>query len=160
MKGVKEHFIVVEQRLKEMDAMAIDMEILSINPFWYRKERDTAEAICKINNEKLAELCAQKPDRFGAFASLPMQAPDLAAQMLETAMKKQGLKGAAIGGSVLGDDFANRNIIPCWRRPKSSAPCCSSIRRARRSLRRVQGQWLARRTRSAIRSTPRSRCRS
>ena len=41
--------------------MAIDMEILSINPFWYRKERDNAEAICKIHNEKLAELCAQKP---------------------------------------------------------------------------------------------------
>ena len=41
VKGVPEHFIVVEQRLKEMDAMAIDMEILSINPFWYGKERDT-----------------------------------------------------------------------------------------------------------------------
>src|SRR5690348_3180093 len=34
VKGVPEHFIVIEQRLKEMDAMAIDMEILSINPFW------------------------------------------------------------------------------------------------------------------------------
>jgi len=112
VKGVKEHFIVVEQRLKEMDAMAIDMEILSINPFWYRKDRETAEKICKINNEKLAELCAQKPDRFGAFASLPMQAPDLAVTMLETAIKKQGLKGAAIGGSVLGDDFARDKYHP------------------------------------------------
>jgi aminocarboxymuconate-semialdehyde decarboxylase len=112
VKGVKEHFIVIEQRLQEMDAMAIDMEILSINPFWYRKERDVAEAICKINNEKLAELCAQKPDRFGAFASLPMQAPDLAAQMLETAVKRQGLKGAAIGASLLGDDFANPKFHP------------------------------------------------
>ena len=70
VKGVKEHFIVVEERLKEMDEMAIDMEVLSINPFWYRKDRDIAEAICKIKNEKLAELCASKPDRFAAFASL------------------------------------------------------------------------------------------
>src|ERR1044071_558909 len=112
VKGVKEHFIVVEQRLKAMDAMAIDMEVLSINPFWYRKDRDTAEAICKINNEKLAELCGSKPDRFAAFASLPMQAPDLAAQMLETAIKKQGLKGAAVGASVLGDDFARPRFHP------------------------------------------------
>jgi aminocarboxymuconate-semialdehyde decarboxylase len=116
VKGVKEHFIVVEQRLKEMDEMAIDMEVLSINPFWYRKDRDVAEAICKINNEKLAELCGSKPDRFAAFASLPMQAPDLAAQMLETAMKKQGLKGAAIGGSVLGDDFANEKYHPVLKK--------------------------------------------
>src|SRR5262249_13881414 len=111
-KGQKEHFIVVEERLKAMDAMAIDMEILSINPFWYRKERDVAEAICKINNEKLAELCASKPDRFAAFASLPMQEPDLAAQMLETAVKKHGLKGAAVGASVLGDDFARPRFHP------------------------------------------------
>jgi len=116
VKGVKEHFIVIEQRLKEMDAMAIDMEVLSINPFWYRKERDVAEAICKINNEKLAELCGSKPDRFAAFASLPMQVPELAAQMLETAMKKQGLKGAAIGGSVLGDDFANEKYHPVLKK--------------------------------------------
>ena len=111
-KGVKEHFIVIEERLKGMDAMAIDMEVLSINPFWYRKDRDTAEAICKINNEKLAELCAARPDRFAAFASLPMQAPDLAVTMLETAIKKQGLKGAAIGGSVLGEDFASDKFHP------------------------------------------------
>src|SRR5712664_2786028 len=72
-KGVPAHFIVIEQRLKEMDAMAIDMEMLSINPFWYGKDRDTAAAIVKMNNEKLAELCASRSDRFGAFASLSLQ---------------------------------------------------------------------------------------
>ncbi len=56
VKGVPEHFIVIEQRLKEMDAMAIDMEVLSINPFWYGKDRDTAAQIVKVNNEKLARL--------------------------------------------------------------------------------------------------------
>src|ERR1700726_2400889 len=69
VKGVPEHFIVIEQRLKEMDAMAIDMEVLSINPFWYGRDRDTAAAIVKVNNDKLAELCASRPDRFAAFAS-------------------------------------------------------------------------------------------
>jgi len=120
VKGIPEHFIgeraTLEKRLADMDAMAIDMEILSINPFWYRAERDKAEAICKTNNEKLAELCAQKPDRFGAFSSLPMQFPDLAAQMLETAIKKQGLKGAAISASVLGDDFANEKYHPVLKK--------------------------------------------
>src|SRR5882724_5778645 len=99
VKGAQEHFIVIEQRLKAMDAMAIDMEVLSINPFWYRKDRDVAAQIVKVQNEKLAELCAQRPDRFGAFASLALQYPDLAVQQLETAMKKLGLRGAAIGGS-------------------------------------------------------------
>ena len=114
VKGVPEHFIVIEQRLKEMDAMAIDMEVLSINPFWYGKERDTAAEIVKVQNEKLAELCASRPERFGAFASLTLQFPDLAVQQLETAIKKQGLRGAAIGGSVLGVDFADPKFHPVW----------------------------------------------
>jgi predicted TIM-barrel fold metal-dependent hydrolase len=114
VKGVPEHFIVIEQRLKEMDAMAIDMEVLSINPFWYGKDRDTAAAIVKLQNEKLAELCASRPDRFAAFASLSLQFPDLAVQQLETAIKKQGLRGAAIGGSVLGEDFADPKFHPVW----------------------------------------------
>src|SRR6201991_1961200 len=38
VKGSKEQFIVIEERLKDMDAQAIDMEVLSINPFWYRKD--------------------------------------------------------------------------------------------------------------------------
>src|ERR1700709_59316 len=111
-KGVPEHFIVIEQRLKEMDAMAIDMEVLSINPFWYGKDRDTAAQIVKVNNEKLAELCASRPDRFAAFASLTLQFPDLAVQQLETAIRKQGLRGAAIGGRGEGEDFARPKVTP------------------------------------------------
>ena len=115
-KGAQEHFIAnaIEKRLKGMDAMAIDMEVLSINPSWYHKDRDIAAQIVKINNEKLAEVCASRPDRFAAFASLSLQYPDLAVQQLETAVKKQGLKGAAIGGSVLGEDFSGERFHPVW----------------------------------------------
>ena len=114
VKGVPEHFIVIDQRLKEMDAMAIDMEVLSINPFWYGKDRDTAAQIVKLQNEKLAELCAVRPERFAAFASLTLQFPDLAVQQLENAVRKQGLRGAAIGGSVLGEDFSDPKFHPVW----------------------------------------------
>jgi predicted TIM-barrel fold metal-dependent hydrolase len=114
VKGAQEHFIVLEERLRGMDAQAIDMEVLSINPFWYRKDRDIAAEIVKVQNEKLAELCASRPDRFAAFASLALRFPDLAVQQLETAVKKQGLRGAAIGGSVLGEDFSDPKFHPVW----------------------------------------------
>ncbi len=114
VRGADETFLDVGQRLAAMDAQAVDMEILSINPFWYNRERDLAAQIVKIQNEKLAELCASKPDRFAAFASLTLQAPDLAVQELESAVKKQGLKGAAIGGSVNGVDFSDPKFHPVW----------------------------------------------
>ena len=111
-KGAQEHFIVIEERIKDMDAMGIDMEILSINPYWYKADRDLAEKVCALNNQKLVELCAMAPTRFGAFASLAMQYPDMAVKQLEEAMTKFGLQGAAIGGSVLGDDFCHPKYHP------------------------------------------------
>ena len=107
-------FIEIDKRLAAMDAQAVDMEVLSINPFWYGSERDLAGQIVKLQNEKLAELCASRPDRFAAFASLTLQAPDLAVQELETAVKKQGLKGAAIGGTVNGEAFSDPKFHPVW----------------------------------------------
>ncbi|NBY64960.1 MAG: hypothetical protein EBQ70_12840 [Betaproteobacteria bacterium] len=112
VKGAQEHFIVIEERIKDMDAMGIDMEILSINPYWYKADRDLAEKVCALNNQKLAELCAMAPTRFGAFASLAMQYPDMAVKQLEEAMTKFDLQGAAIGGSVLGDDFCHPKYHP------------------------------------------------
>jgi predicted TIM-barrel fold metal-dependent hydrolase len=114
INGAAETYIDINQRLAAMDAQAVDMEILSINPFWYGRDRDLAAQIVKIQNEKLAEFCASKPDRFAAFASLTLQAPDLAVEELQTAVKKQGLKGAAIGGSVNGVDFSDPKFHPVW----------------------------------------------
>ena len=114
VNGAQDAFIEIENRLKAMDAQAVDMEVLSINPFWYGKDRDLAGQIVKIQNEKLAELCAAKPDRFAAFASLTLQAPDLALRELETAIKKQGLRGAAIGGIVNGVEFSDPKFHPVW----------------------------------------------
>src|SRR5882672_3137533 len=114
VNGAEEAFIEIDKRLAAMDAQAVDTEVLSINPFWYNRERDLAGQIVKIQNEKLAELCASRPDRFAAFASLTLQAPDLAVQELETAVKKQGLKGAAIGGVVAGVEFSDPKFHPVW----------------------------------------------
>jgi len=116
VKGVPEHFVQVEAQLatrfEAMDRMGIDMQVLSINPFWYQQDRETAEAICRVHNESFAELCGRHPQRLAAFASLPMQFPDLAVAMLEEAVKTQGLKGAAIGGSVAGEDFSQPQYHP------------------------------------------------
>ena len=106
--------IEIDKRLAAMDAQAVDMEVLSINPFWYGSERDLARQIVKLQNEKLAELCASRPDRFAAFASLTLQAPDLAVQELEIAVRKLGLKGAAIGGAVNGEAFSDPKFHPVW----------------------------------------------
>ncbi|MFO1027332.1 MAG: amidohydrolase family protein [Acetobacteraceae bacterium] len=112
--GAHEIFMTVDDRTKAMDVSAVDMEILSVNPFWYNKDRDLAAKIVSIHNEKLANYVAARPDRFGAFASLTLQDPQLAVAELEKAMKQQGLKGAAIGDQVAGAEFSDPKFDPVW----------------------------------------------
>src|SRR5262245_51951258 len=104
----------VTERLAAMDAQGIDMQALSINAYWYKAERDVAEKLIRIQNEKLAEVCGAHPDRFVAYASVALQHPDLAAQQLEEGMKKYGLRGAAIGGSVEGAEVSDPKFDPFW----------------------------------------------
>jgi aminocarboxymuconate-semialdehyde decarboxylase len=105
---------VGQRRISEMDAQGIDMEALSINPAWYRTERDVVEKVIKIQNEALAGFCAKYPERFVAFASVALQFPDLAVQQLEEGVKRLDLRGAAVGASVAGDEFSDPKFHPFW----------------------------------------------
>src|SRR5688572_179768 len=102
------------ERIRAMDEQGIDVEALSINPFWYKADRDLAKQIVGIQNAKLAEACAANPDRFVAFATVALQHPDLAAEQLEEGVKKFGLRGAAIGGSVNGEAISDPKFHPFW----------------------------------------------
>jgi len=113
-RGVRTPGVTLEERLRRMDEQGIDMEALSINPNWYAAERDLASEVIRIQNEKLAELCASRPERFVAFASVALQHPDLAVQQLEHAVKKLGLRGAGVGGSVNGQELSDPKFHPFW----------------------------------------------
>ncbi|MGW8182883.1 MAG: amidohydrolase family protein [Burkholderiales bacterium] len=101
-------------RIREMDRQGIDVEALSINPFWYKADRDLAAEVVRIQNEKLAGFCAAYPDRFVAFASVALQFPDLAVEQLVHGVKKLGLRGAAVGASVAGVEFSDPKFHPFW----------------------------------------------
>lgn len=105
----------IDVRIQTMDAQGIDMEALSINPNWYKiADRDPAKQIIEIQNQALAEACAENPDRFVAFASVALQFPALAAEQLEQGVKTYGLRGVAIGGNVAGDELADPKFDPFW----------------------------------------------
>jgi aminocarboxymuconate-semialdehyde decarboxylase len=107
---------VGDRRIREMDKQGIDVEVLSINPHWYHADRDTAAEVVRINNERLAEFCATYPDRISAFASVALQFPELAAEQLEHAVKKLGLKGPAVGASCAGKDFSDPMFHVFWKK--------------------------------------------
>src|SRR5881628_2376505 len=101
-------------RIQAMDEQGIDVEALSINPYWYKADRDVARELIRIQNEKLAEACAANPDRFVAFASVVLQHSELAAEQLQDGVKRYGQRGAGIGGSDNGEELSARKFHPFW----------------------------------------------
>jgi aminocarboxymuconate-semialdehyde decarboxylase len=103
------------ERLQKMDEMGIDVQAVSINAFWYSADRALASRLIDFQNEKLAGMVkAGNPERFVAFASVALQFPDLAAKQLEEGVKRWGLRGAAIGGSVPGEELSSPKFDPFW----------------------------------------------
>src|SRR5665647_852587 len=94
---------VGQQRIGEMDAAGIDMQLMSLNsPGVEQAEAVEGIAVAREANDFLAETVNSHPTRFAGFASLPIQAPDQAAEELQRCVRKLGFKGANINGHARG----------------------------------------------------------
>ena len=102
------------QRLIDMDAQGIDYQAINVNAWGYSADRALARDIVQLQNEKISQWCAAHPDRFVGMATLALQHPDLAADQLDYAVRKLGMRGAAIGGSVEGQELSDRKFDPLW----------------------------------------------
>ena len=106
----------LETRIKDMDAMGIDVQALSIYLFhhFHWAERDLAAQVTRLQNEKLTEVCEAHPDRFVALGTVSLQHPDLAAEQLEFNVKKLGHRGTMIDTSINGDELSDLKFNPFW----------------------------------------------
>lgn len=107
--------IVKEDRLTIMNQEGIDVQALTINPFWYETDKDLATRLIDEQNRRLAEVPKQFPGRFAVMATAALQFPELAAQQLEFAFKTYGMKGVGIGASVGPDmELSDPRLDPFW----------------------------------------------
>ena len=106
----------IEQRIKDMDKMDIDVQAISTSPlqYYYGVETDLGRKIARTINERLVEITASHPDRFAPLGTLPMQEPELAVQELEYCMNKLGFRGIEIGTNVGGVEIADPRYEKMW----------------------------------------------
>jgi aminocarboxymuconate-semialdehyde decarboxylase len=106
----------LERRLQDMAASKVDVQVLSVCPqtFVYAQPPAVAAAFARVQNEQLAKLVKAHPDRFFAIATLPMQAPKLAADELRHAMRVLGLRGMQIGSNIAGKNLDDPELEPVW----------------------------------------------
>jgi 2,3-dihydroxybenzoate decarboxylase len=109
-----------ELRLKEMDEVGIDIQVLSHGaPSVQRLEAELAVRLARGANDRLAETVRSHPDRFAGFAMLPTADPKAAADELERAVTRLGFKGAMVHGLTGGLFLDDRRFWPIFERAQA-----------------------------------------
>lgn len=85
-------------RLADMDANGINMQILSVTNAPQLLPSSEAIPLTRAANDRMAASVKAHPDRFGAFATLPLDDPKAAADELQRTVGELGFKGAMITG--------------------------------------------------------------
>ncbi|GHB59157.1 amidohydrolase [Streptomyces umbrinus] len=104
-----------EQRIADMDAAGIDVQVLSqTTPGPETLRASTAVRLAAEANDALAEAIAAHPDRFAGFATLPTPDPAAATKELERAVDNLGFVGALTSGHVNGRYLDDRSFWPIF----------------------------------------------
>ena len=110
---VRTQLTSVEQRIKDMDRMGIDIQAVSPSPtYYYWAEPELGRECARLINNRIAEVVAARPDRFVGLGTVPLQAPELAVAELERLVKELGLKGVEIGTNVAGLELSDPRFRP------------------------------------------------
>ena len=98
----------VEQRLRDMDRMGVDVQAISTSPgqFMYSLPPEWGRRAARAVNDNLAAIVAGHPDRFVALAHVPLQDADAAAAELEHCVRHLGFRGVEIGTNVAGAEIS------------------------------------------------------
>ena len=122
-RGVLDRLGDVDERLRQMDELGIEIMVLSLGSDGAQGLADPSEAraTAREANDALAEIVAAHPDRFAGFAAIAMQDPDGAAEEAERGVRELGFKGVLVNGySDMPDGggayYDAPEYIPFWER--------------------------------------------
>lgn len=107
-----------EARVKDMDAMGVDVQVLAsfVSQNFYWTDADLGRQVMRLQNERLAEARDEHPGRFAALGTVPLQHAESAVAELEYCVGTLGMKGVQISANVDGDDLDDPRFRPFWKR--------------------------------------------
>ena len=107
----------VEERLKDMDAQGVDVQVLSIHmPFnGYHLDPAQGRALARDVNDEIAATVREQPKRLAGLATLPVQDVKSAIDELERSVTRLGLKGATLDTNVNGEQWDEPKFLPLFK---------------------------------------------
>ena len=108
--------LAYDDRLKDMDAMGVDMQLVSPSPaqVYFSVPTEVAVPAARKVNEGVAAFVAGKPDHFVGIGTVPLQDAQSAVAELEHCVQALGLKGAEILTYANGRELSDPAFEPFW----------------------------------------------
>lgn len=105
----------LDARLRLMDRAGIDVQVLSAAPqLPYGLDTERAVAAARYVNDEYAAVVTAHPDRFRAFAALPMPDVDAAIAEIGRATDELGMVGVTMNTSVLDRAITDPDFEPIF----------------------------------------------
>jgi aminocarboxymuconate-semialdehyde decarboxylase len=94
-------------RIADMDAMGIDVQAISVAPpqYYYWTDVELGRRLARMQNENLASMVHDHPDRFVGLATVPLQDVSSAVAELEYCVRELDFRGVEINTNVFGLDL-------------------------------------------------------
>jgi aminocarboxymuconate-semialdehyde decarboxylase len=107
----------VAERIGNMDAMGVDIQVLSASLVHQGLEwadAQTSLQLARATNDWMAKAAASHPTRLLGLGTLPLHVPALAVTELERCVRELGLKGAAISTMAGPMELGDPELRPFW----------------------------------------------
>jgi len=113
-KDVGEVMTTIDRRLRDLDGMGIDIQVVAPAPGqnYYTVDAKIAEQAHRLANDGVAEFCSRKPDRFVGLGVVTLQEPEVAVRELDYIMNDLKLRGVEILTNVDGQELSDEKFRP------------------------------------------------
>jgi aminocarboxymuconate-semialdehyde decarboxylase len=111
-----QEFVDIDAILAAQDQAGVDRVLLCpwVPLLYYDAEPEEGLARARTQNDGLAALVREQPERLAALGALPLQDPELAAGELHALMDRGVLKGVEVAASVRGVFLGDDRFEPFW----------------------------------------------
>jgi aminocarboxymuconate-semialdehyde decarboxylase len=114
----------ISERMAKMDAMGVDVQVLSASLVHQGLEWANAQLslrLARTTNDWIARAVATHPERLIGLGTLPLHVPALALIELERCMRELGLNGVAISTTAGGMELGDAALRPFWAKAEELA---------------------------------------
>jgi aminocarboxymuconate-semialdehyde decarboxylase len=122
IKSAIHEFVDIEKILHEQAVHGVNQVLLCpwVSLLRYEENPEMGLRISQIQNEGLVKMARAYPQQVNVLGTVPLQAPDLAANELLEWMKEPGFCGVEVAASVNGVYLGDECLEPFWAAAEQS----------------------------------------